>query len=214
MERPDAIHFPPVEFADEDGLLAVGGNLSPDTLLTAYKQGIFPWYNEDEPILWWCPDPRFVLFPEELHVSGSMEKVFRRQKFLFTIDTAFREVINQCSIVPREGQDGTWITPEIKEAYIKLHQLGYAHSAETWQDGLLVGGMYGVRLGKVFFGESMFSKRSNASKFAFLRFVQELQNDGVELIDCQVYSSHLQTLGARMISRTEFCARLEKLVIT
>ncbi len=214
MERRGAIHFPPIESADADGLLAVGGNLNYETLITAYKLGIFPWYSENEPILWWCPDPRFVLFPREMHVSRSMDKIFRKNQFEFKINSDFREVIRQCRTTPRKDQDGTWITPEIETAYIQLYELGYAHSAEAWQDNLLVGGIYGVRLGKVFFGESMFSKKSNASKFAFINLVRNLKADGLELVDCQVYSAHLETLGARMISRSAFRKKLDTLAVS
>ena len=214
MERLGAIHFPPIESADADGLLAVGGNLNYETLITAYKLGIFPWYSENEPILWWCPDPRFVLFPREMHVSRSMDKIFRKNQFEFKINSDFREVIRQCRTTPRKDQDGTWITPEIETAYIQLYELGYAHSAEAWQDNLLVGGIYGVRLGKVFFGESMFSKKSNASKFAFINLVRNLKADGLELVDCQVYSAHLETLGARMITRSAFREKLDTLAVS
>lgn len=214
MERRGAIHFPPIESADADGLLAVGGNLNYETLITAYKLGIFPWYSENEPILWWCPDPRFVLFPREMHVSRSMDKIFRKNQFEFKINSDFREVIRQCRTTPRKDQDGTWITPEIETAYIQLYELGYAHSAEAWQDNLLVGGIYGVRLGKVFFGESMFSKKSNASKFAFINLVRNLKADGLELVDCQMYSAHLETLGARMISRSAFRKKLDTLAVS
>lgn len=214
MEGRGTVHFPPIESADTNGLLAVGGNLGPKTLITAYKLGIFPWYSEYEPIHWWCPDPRFVLFPREMHVSRSMDKIFRKHQFQFKINSAFREVIRQCRTTFRKDQDGTWITPEIEAAYTRLYELGYAHSAEAWQDKLLVGGIYGVRLGKVFFGESMFSKKSNASKFAFINLVRNLQADGLELVDCQVYSEHLETLGARMITRSEFRKKLDILTIS
>lgn len=196
--------FPPVATADANGLLAMGGNLSMERLLLAYRSGIFPWYNADEPILWWCPDPRFVLFPGELKVSKSMQTVLNNGKFRFTINRAFGQVIQQCKTAPRKDQEGTWISPAIQDAYTQLHQLGYAHSAETWLNGELVGGLYGIRIGRVFFGESMFSKTSNASKFAFIRYVQQLKKEAVALIDCQVYTAHLGSLGARMISRSTF----------
>jgi leucyl/phenylalanyl-tRNA--protein transferase len=198
-----ALHFPPVQLSEPDGLLAIGGDLSINRLLLAYRKGIFPWYNSDE-ILWWSPDPRFVLFPPELKVSKSMKKLLQQNAFEFTINKQFSEVIAGCETVPRRGQDGTWITDDIKTAYTALHQAGFAHSAEAWQDGQLVGGLYGIRLGKIFFGESMFSKVSNSSKYVFIRYVQELQKEGVQLIDCQVYTSHLESLGARMIPRKLF----------
>jgi leucyl/phenylalanyl-tRNA--protein transferase len=203
--------FPPVHLAEPDGLLAVGGDLSTERLLLAYRQGIFPWY-EGKHILWWCPDPRFVLFPEEVKESKSMKQLSKRNAFDFRIDTAFREVITNCKTIARRGQESTWITEEVRSAYTRLHGLGYAHCAEAWLDGQLVGGLYGIRLGRVFFGESMFSKASNASKYAFLHYVRHLQEEGVGLIDCQVYTQHLESLGARMIPRTEFIALLDRLI--
>ena len=202
--------FPPVQSAEPDGLLAIGGDLSMERLLLAYRNGIFPWY-EGQHILWWCPDPRFVLFPEELKESKSMRQLLRRNAFDFKVDTAFREVIANCKTITRRDQGGTWITDEVKEAYSRLHEAGYAHSAETWLNGELVGGLYGIRMGKVFFGESMFSKASNASKYAFISYVRQLQSEGVELIDCQVYTEHLESLGARMIGREEFIRQLDRL---
>lgn len=196
--------FPPVEMADEDGLLAIGGDLGTERLLLAYSKGIFPWYNEDEPICWWSPDPRFVLFPAELKVSKSMRAVLGNGKFRFTTNKAFDRVIQNCKTVTRKGQAGTWITPAVQKAYRLLHEKGYAHSAETLLDGKLVGGLYGIRLGNIFFGESMFSLEKNASKFAFLNYVQYLQKEHVQIIDCQVYTEHLESLGARMISRESF----------
>jgi leucyl/phenylalanyl-tRNA---protein transferase len=195
--------FPPVELAEPDGLLAIGGDLSTERLILAYRSGIFPWY-EGEHILWWCPDPRFVLFPNELIVSKSMRSVIKKNTFAFTTNQAFTEVITNCKRISRKDQDSTWITDDIRNAYIELHEKGIAHSAEAWQNGKLVGGLYGVRLGKVFFGESMFSHVSNASKFAFISYVQQLIGEGVELIDCQVYTEHLETMGARMIPRKKF----------
>jgi leucyl/phenylalanyl-tRNA--protein transferase len=188
----------------EDGLLAIGGDLGTDRLLLAYRSGIFPWFNDDELPMWWSPDPRFVLFPEELKVSKSMQQLFKRNAFDLRIDTAFEQVVRNCRQASRKGQDGTWISEGIVTAYSKLHQLGYAHSAEAWKDGELVGGLYGIRMGKMFFGESMFSKVSNASKYAFIRYVRQLQQERVELIDCQVYTEHLESLGARMIPRKLF----------
>jgi len=196
--------FPPVEMADEDGMLAVGGSLSTERLLLAYRKGIFPWYNEGEPIVWWSPDPRFVLFPEKLKVSKSMQTVLNNGKFRFTINRAFPKVIQNCKTVPRKEQEGTWISPAIQEAYTQLHQLGHAHSAEAWYNGELVGGLYGIRMGNIFFGESMFSKASNASKFAFIKYVQQLQKENVMLVDCQLYTAHLESLGAKMIPRKKF----------
>ena len=197
------LYFPPVDLAEPDGLLAIGGDLSPQRLLLAYKQGIFPWY-EGEYILWWSPDPRFVLFPRELKISKSMSALLKKNAFDFTINKAFEKVIHQCKDIKRPGQRGTWITDEVETAYIRMHELGYAVSAETWKDGTLVGGAYGLKIGKIFFGESMFSKINNASKYAFIQLVQNLKQDGVELIDCQVYTEHLESLGAKMIGRKEF----------
>ncbi|MDR3716544.1 MAG: leucyl/phenylalanyl-tRNA--protein transferase [Puia sp.] len=197
--------------AEPDGLLAFGGDLSTERLLLAYRSGIFPWY-EGRHILWWCPDPRFVLFPGELKVSKSMQQSIRKNAFTFRINTAFREVIGNCKVISRKDQAGTWITDEVREAYIRLHDLGYAHCAESWLNGELVGGLYGIRMGKVFFGESMFSKVSNASKFAFISYIRVLQSEGVRLIDCQVYTEHLESLGARMIPREEFIGLVEELI--
>src|SRR5688572_7154483 len=205
------LSFPPVHLSEPDGLLAMGGDLSPERILLAYRNGIFPWY-EGTHILWWCPDPRFVLFPRELKVSKSTQALLKKNAFEFTVNTAFRDVIDQCRTITRKDQEGTWITPAVKDAYTKLHQMGYAHSAEVWKDGELAGGLYGVRMGKVFFGESMFSKKSNASKYAFTRYVQFLQSEGVELIDCQVYTPYLESFGARMVEREEFVKMLQKLI--
>jgi leucyl/phenylalanyl-tRNA--protein transferase len=204
--------FPAVQSAGENGLLAIGGDLSSDRLLLAYRNGIFPWYNENDPICWYCPDPRFVLFPEELIVSKSMRTVLSNGKFSFTVNSAFKEVIKNGKMVNRKDQQGTWISDDIAAAYTSLHIQGYAHSAEAWKNGELVGGLYGVRLGNVFFGESMFSKQSNASKFAFIRYIQYLQKQHVQLIDCQVYTRHLQSLGARMIERENFLQLLATLI--
>lgn len=201
--------FPPVHLAESDGLLAIGGDLSVERLLLAYRNGIFPWY-EGKHILWWCPDPRFVLFPGELKASKSMQQVLKKKSFEFTVDQDFAGVINSCKTIARRGQDSTWITDDVKAAYIRMHREGYAHSAEAWQEGQLVGGLYGIRLGRVFFGESMFSKQSNASKFAFISYVQQLRQEGLQLIDCQVYTQHLERLGARMIPREQFLQMLKK----
>ena len=205
------IRFPDVELAEPDGLLAMGGDLSETRLLLAYRSGIFPWY-EGYPILWWCPDPRFVLFPGNIKVSKSMQQVMRKHVFEFTSNRAFADVLTACKLIGRRGQSGTWITDEVEEAYNHLHQRGYAHSAEAWKDGQLVGGLYGIRIGKVFFGESMFSQESNASKFAFIQYVKQLAHEGVELIDCQVYTEHLESLGAEMISRKNFTQLLHQLI--
>ncbi len=205
--------FPPVTEALEDGLLALGGDLSTERLLLAYRSGIFPWFNEEDPPLWWSPDPRFVLFPGEIKISKSMKQILKSGKFQFTTNTAFQEVITHCKNTYRPGQGGTWITDEIVESYRTLHERGYVHSAEAWLDGQLVGGLYGVRLGNVFFGESMFSHKSNASKFAFLQLVALLHTNGVELIDCQVYTPHLESLGARMIARTDFIKMIDEFAV-
>ena len=203
--------FPPGHLAEPDGLLAVGGDLSPERLLLAYPNGIFPWY-EGQHILWWCPDPRFVLFPDELKISKSMHQLLKKNAFDFTVNKAFDTVIENCKTVFRPGQQGTWITDSVKEAFIKMHKLGHAHSAEVWKDGELVGGIYGIRLGKVFFGESMFSNVSNASKYAFISYAELLKKEGIKLIDCQVYTAHLESLGAKMIPRKEFVELLKDLI--
>jgi leucyl/phenylalanyl-tRNA--protein transferase len=207
----EALYFPPIESADENGLLALGGDLSPQRLLLAYRSGIFPWFNQEDPICWWNPDPRFVLFPNELKISRSMQAVIRKKEFEFSVNKAFVEVITHCKNVYRDGQGGTWITNEMKEAYFSLHEMGFAQSAETWCNGKLVGGLYGIRLGDLFFGESMFSHQSNASKFAFINYVQQLQKENVQLIDCQLHTNHLESLGARMISRAEFKKYLQNI---
>jgi leucyl/phenylalanyl-tRNA---protein transferase len=203
--------FPSVELSEPDGMLAVGGDLSTERLLLAYRQGIFPWY-EGQHILWWCPDPRFVLFPHELRESKSMKQLIKRNAFEFRVDTNFKGVITNCKTISRRGQESTWITDEVRAAYTRLHQSGYAHSAEAYHEGELVGGLYGIRLGKVFFGESMFSTVSNASKYAFISYVHRLREEGVELIDCQVYTEHLESLGARMIPRGDFIPLLDALI--
>ncbi len=207
----ESIWFPPVEEALPDGLLAMGGDLSPERLLLAYRQGIFPWYDGDIP-LWWCPNPRFVLIPDELKVSKSMKALIKKNAFEFRINTAFGEVIHNCKETKREGQDGTWINENVEAAYTALHEMGFAHSAEAWKDGKLVGGLYGIRLGKVFFGESMFSNESNASKFAFIKYVELLRAEGVLLIDCQIHTEHLESLGAKMIMRQQFIQLLQHIV--
>ena len=195
--------FPPVTDALPDGLLAIGGELTTERILLAYKNGIFPWYDGDMP-MWWCPDPRFVLFPENLIISKSMKTLIKRNAFYFTINQAFDQVIKACKIANRKNQDGTWITTEVEAAYIELHKLGIAHSAEVWKNNELVGGLYGIKMNHVFFGESMFSKESNASKYAFIKYVSVLLQEKVTLIDCQIYTEHLESLGAEMIDRKEF----------
>lgn len=199
----DDIAFPDYSFTNEYGIIAIGGDLSTERLKLAYRMGIFPWFNEDEPILWWFPDPRFVLFPAELKVSKSMRKVLRDETFSFTENQAFDQVIQNCRIIKRKGQKGSWITDEMMNAYIELHRMGLAKSVEVWQNGELVGGFYGVEGKRIFCGESMFSKVSNASKAGFIQFVQKYQ-DRYELIDCQVYTEHLESLGAREIPAAEF----------
>lgn len=211
------LYFPPVHLAEPDGLLAMGGDLSTERLLLAYRNGIFPWY-EGEPILWWAPDPRFVLFPDELKISKKINSLLKRNEpghsaggFEFTTNKAFASVIHQCKKITRPGQDGTWITNEVEKAFIKMHELGYAHSAEVWKDGELAGGLYGIKMGRVFFGESMFSKVSNASRYAFIKYVQQLKEEGIQLIDCQVYTEYLESMGARMIDRKDFIIQLQQL---
>lgn len=205
--------FPPVTSAlrEPNGLLAAGGDLSPRRLLDAYRQGIFPWYSEGEPILWWSPDPRMVMMPGELKVSRSLAKVLRNRPHRVTFDTAFDPVMRGCA-APREGQPGTWITAEMRAAYGRLHRLGYAHSAETWIDGELAGGLYGVAIGRMFYGESMFARVRDASKIAFVHLVRHLERAGFGMIDCQMHTAHLASLGARQIPRNEFLRRLGELV--
>ncbi|NCI50399.1 leucyl/phenylalanyl-tRNA--protein transferase [Sediminibacterium roseum] len=205
---PPTLWFPPVEDALEDGLLAMGGDVSTERLILAYRSGIFPWYDGDTP-LWWSPDPRFVLFPAKLKVSKSMEVILRKNTFRFTSNTAFAQVLRSCKELQRSGQDGTWITDELESSINQLHKLGIAHSAEAWIGDELVGGLYGMRMGRLFFGESMFSKVSNASKFAFINYTRQLLNEKVVLIDCQVYTQHLESLGAEMIPRKEFMQTLK-----
>ena len=204
--------FPPATDAEKDGLLAMGGDLSEKRLLLAYRNGIFPWYDGEVP-LWWNPDPRFVLFPEKLKVSKSMHSLIKHNAFHFTINLAFEKVIENCKTTFRKDQDGTWITNEVMNAYIGLHKKGFAHSAEAWFGNELVGGLYGIRLGNIFFGESMFSHRSNASKYAFIQYVRHLKQQGTRLIDCQVHTAHLESLGAEMISRSSFLSILSKEII-
>ena len=204
LDEKTSFQFPPVDSATEEGIVAVGGNLSPGMLLSAYRQGVFPWYSPGEPILWWSPDPRFVLFPQDLHVSKSMRRLLKKGVFGIRFDTAFERVIEACRTAPRPGQDGTWITDEVVEGYTRLHSLGYAHSVEAWQGEELVGGLYGIHLGRLFFGESMFSNEANASKAALVSLVDLAKSRGLSFIDCQYYTPHLESLGARNLPRKEF----------
>ena len=206
----DELIFPPPDHAGPDGLLAVGGDLSSERLLLAYKLGIFPWYSEGQPILWWSPDPRLVLDLENFHISRRLRQILKKGVFKVTFDNAFESVIRACATAPRRGQEGTWITPEMQAAYIRLHRQGFAHSAESWLEGELVGGIYGVSLGRCFFGESMFSYKSNASKAALATLVHRLKAWGFHMIDAQVTTEHLLSLGAKEIPRSLFLKRLEK----
>ncbi|MDD1619883.1 MAG: leucyl/phenylalanyl-tRNA--protein transferase [Methylococcaceae bacterium] len=210
-DRPDQ-PFPPLHKAlnDPNGLLAFGGCLSPQRIINAYRQGIFPWYNPGEPILWWSPDPRLVLFPDNLKVSRSLNKTLRKQPFEIRYDRAFSQVMTACA-APRREDGGTWITEEMRLAYRNLHRLGFAHSFEAWQEGELVGGLYGIAIGQVFFGESMFHSKTDASKVVFVHLVRQLTAWGYKLIDCQVRSEHLLSLGAEDISREDFQILLEQL---
>ena len=204
--------FPPPALADRNGILAIGGDLRPERLLLAYSMGIFPWYSEEMPILWHSPDPRLVLTPATLHVGRSLRKAIRRRPYEIRLDTAFADVIAACARTPRPGQDGTWITDDMRAAYVELHRRGFAHSAEAWQGQRLVGGLYGVSLGGVFFGESMFADASDASKIAFVTLVRQLHAWGIDLIDCQVHTDHLSSLGAEEWPRSMFLASLERAV--
>lgn len=201
----DKVLFPPVHYAEPSGIIAVGGDLSPERLLEAYRRGIFPWFSDDSPIVWWSPDPRFVIFPGDVKISKSMRQVLERGTFRITFDRAFRDVITECSM-PRKYEHGTWITGDMIEAYVKLHEMGYAHSIEAWRGDELAGGLYGVSMGRVFFGESMFSRMSNASKAAFITLALNLKKLGFAVIDCQVHTDHLESLGAVEIPRDEFIA--------
>jgi leucyl/phenylalanyl-tRNA---protein transferase len=205
--------FPPVQraLAHPNGLLAAGGDLSPDRLLAGYRHGIFPWFSDDDPILWWSPDPRMVLFPRELKISRSLAKAMRNRPYEIRFDCAFSSVIAECA-APRVNASGSWITERMREAYQRLHRLGWAHSVETWIDGELAGGLYGVALGRVFFGESMFTRARDASKMALVALVARCIGEGIALIDCQMHTQHLATLGAREIPRREFARLLQELV--
>lgn len=209
---PDPLRWPPVSETADDGILAVGGDLSVRRLVAAYSHGIFPWYSEGLPILWHCPDPRFVLEPKALHVPKSLEKQIKRGTYEVRLDTAFADVIDACAKTKRPGQRGTWITRDMRRAYLELHRQGLAHSAESWLDGKLVGGLYGVSLGKVYFGESMFAAAPDASKVAFVTLVRQLTAWGIELIDCQQETEHLARFGAESWPRERFIERLEQLI--
>lgn len=201
--------FPPYHYAAPDGLLAVGGDLSVERLKLAYSTGIFPWYNPEDPILWWSPDPRFVLKPEELKVSRTMRQVLERNVFQITVNQAFEQVMRGCQAAKRDGQSGTWISEEIIESYCKLHELGWASSIEAWQDGELVGGLYGITIGRCFSGESMFATKSNASKAAFITYIRQIAQAGIELVDCQTRTPHLESLGGKFMPRKEFLTYLK-----
>jgi leucyl/phenylalanyl-tRNA--protein transferase len=208
-----SLEFPDPDEADESGLLAIGGDLSIDRLKLAYSKGIFPWYEKGMPILWWSPDPRMILIPGKMIVSHSLRQSIRRQQFEVTVDKAFEKVIKFCAKTPRKGEKGTWITRDMKHAYMRLHVAGFAHSAEAWSDGELVGGLYGVSLGKAFFGESMFHHVTNASKVALYHLVEKLNSWDFEIIDAQVYTNHLESLGGEMIPRNQYLQILEKALI-
>jgi len=199
--------FPPIEFA-EDGLIAIGGDLSVERLILAYRSGIFPWYSKGDPILWWSPDPRMVLYPKKLHRSRSLKRTLKKRVFRIAMDTAFETVIRECAKAPRPGQDGTWITTDMIDAYIALHKAGYAHSVEAWRGGKLAGGLYGISLGAAFFGESMFSAEPDASKVALATAIDHFLDWGIQLIDCQVANPHLRRLGGESIPRKQFIKEL------
>lgn len=202
--------FPPPELADDDGLLAVGGDLSVVRLVLAYSMGIFPWYSGKSPILWWSPNPRMVLFPKELKISHTLRQTMKKGIYRITTNSAFEDVISNCATITRKGEKGTWITDDMREAYIRLHKAGFAHSVEAWDGAELAGGLYGIVMGKVFFGESMFAKKSDASKVAFATYALQLAENGFELIDCQVTTEHMKRFGAREITLAEFIKQLRK----
>ncbi len=206
---PEVSFFPPTEEAEGDGLLAVGGDLTKERLLAAYSKGVFPWYETGQPILWWSPDPRLVLIPEELKISRSLRKALRKQQFEIRFDSAFQQVIKACADVRTQQGEGTWIIPEMQQAYTELHQDGFAHSVESWLDGELAGGLYGISLGQCFFGESMFSTRNDSSKVALVALVEFSKQVGIKMIDCQMTTSHLLSLGAREIKRKVFLQNLK-----
>lgn len=209
--NPDSLQFPPVDLAlaEPDGLLAAGGDLSPARLIQAYRSGIFPWFDESQPILWWSPDPRCILKPDQLHVSRSLNKLIRQQRFRVSLDHSFDQVITACA-GPRNGAEDTWISEAMQNAYLQLHRQGVAHSVEVWQQDSLVGGLYGLAIGRTFFGESMFSRVDNASKIGFVTLVNQLRQWGYGFIDCQIYSGHLTTLGAKMVPRRTFITLLNQ----
>ena len=213
LENADV--FPPLELAlsEPNGLLCAGGDLSPQRIVQAYRQGIFPWYSAGEPILWWSPDPRMVLLPSEFRISRSLRRTLRNENYRIRLDSDFPAVMRACASTPRTGQSGTWITSEMQAAYGRLFELGYAHSVETWVDDTLVGGLYGLAIGKMFYGESMFSHTTDASKIALAHLASHLEKQGFELIDCQMNTPHLASLGAREIPRREFIARLQELTV-
>jgi leucyl/phenylalanyl-tRNA--protein transferase len=206
----EPVAFPSPRFAGKDGLLAIGGDLSEKRLLLAYRMGIFPWFSDDQPILWWSPDPRLVLYPDEIRISKSLKKVIKKNVFHLTMDTAFEEVINACAQVPRADDQGTWIVKDMIDGYCRLHESGFAHSVEAWYKGKLAGGLYGISLGKSFFGESMFTYMSNASKVAFVALVDYLRELSFDMIDCQIATAHLIRFGAIEISRDRFLDELEQ----
>ncbi len=206
----DILAFPPATNANEDGLLAFGGKLSEDWLLAAYSKGLFPWYSEGDPILWWSPDPRCVLIPAEVKIQKSMRSMLNNKAYQFKFDTAFEQVIEACATIPRLDQPGTWLTAEMKQAYIRLHKIGMAHSAEVWKENKLVGGLYGVSIGGVFFGESMFSKLPNTSKLALICLCQWLDERDFLMVDCQIYSEHLARMGGIEVDRTHFLEALDE----
>ena len=210
---PRTYTFPPLEAASPEGLLAVGGDLNPDRLLSAYRQGVFPWFSDGQPILWWSPNPRAILYPADLHISRSLRKSLRTQGFAVTADRAFDDVIQRCA-ESRNAREGTWITSGMQEAYCTLHRMGYAHSVETWRNGQLVGGLYGLAIGKAFFGESMFSQITDASKTALVALSVSLTASGYHFIDCQVVSEHLNSLGAKAVPRYRFSSELKQAVET
>ncbi|WP_338769139.1 leucyl/phenylalanyl-tRNA--protein transferase [Bernardetia sp. ABR2-2B] len=208
--NPNTLDFPPVQYSDEDGLLAVGGDLSEERIKKAYNNGIFPWYSDYSPILWWSPNPRFVILPQNFKFSKSLRPILRKREFRVTINTAFERVIQHCKMNNRPNQHGTWITTEMQQAFINLHYEGFAHSIEVWRDDKLVGGLYGEIVGTCFFGESMFALENNASKVGFVVLIKNLLHYGFEMIDCQVFTEHLARFGADMIPRKDFIQRLEK----
>lgn len=211
-QLPDEIAFPHPSLAEDEGLLAVGGDLSPERLLTAYANGIFPWYSEGDPIMWWSPDPRLVMYPQSFKVSKSLRQRMNSGQYRISMDTSFPEVIRACASIFRKDEEGTWIVPEMEEAYIALHRLGFAHSVEVWDEEELCGGLYGVSIGAVFFGESMFHKQRDASKIAFYHLCQFCIENGLSLIDAQVQTEHLMRLGACQISREQFLSELDEAV--